>query len=137
MNSLSSDPIQLIAVSAPPFTIIRVYVPIAAGEIAIEELLSRQRQNTHNHHHRHRAYSRCRRRGQLEIYLLTTSGGEREAIRYRFRVIDCPILNKLFSMEEPLPATVTERQQSAPHVHHPSVQASSSGAAAAHPPSPA
>lgn len=47
---MSSDPIQLIAVSAPPFTIIRVYVPIAAGEIAIEELLPMQRQNTHNHH---------------------------------------------------------------------------------------
>lgn len=78
MNSLSSDPIQLIAVSAPPFTIIRVYVPIAAGEIAIEELLPLERQNTHNHHHRHRAYSRCRRRGQLEIYLYSPPQGERE-----------------------------------------------------------
>lgn len=75
MNSLSSDPIQLIAVSAPPFTIIRVYVPIAAGEIAIEELLPMQRQNTHNHHHRHRAYSR---RGQLEIYLYSPPQPERE-----------------------------------------------------------
>lgn len=77
MNSLSSNPIQLIAVSAPPFTIIRVYVPIAAVEIAIEELLPMERQNTHNHHHRHRAYSR-RRRGQLEIYLYSPPPGERE-----------------------------------------------------------